>query len=297
MDLPGIVGGLVKYEGRQVSPQVQKFVGEVTSRNVVKDSVGFARSHESLVRRYRSGEWWMLFQEPIYSFESNSPVVHQLTSCIRSIARRSGNDQQSLEARLSSYLDEMGLSLDKVSFKTNRELSGGECQRITLALALAVSPRLLFADEPTTAIDSKFRRKIYEKIDEHRHERQLGLILSTHNRDELLELTEGVLIICSGRIVETVATKHLKAGSIEQFHPYTRKLWHSVGTLDSLPAPSPNERSSLLGCPFAHECTYAARDPKLKNRCMNEFPPYFGDRSRHTVACWLFDRDGNDATL
>lgn len=224
----------------------------------------------------------MVFQEPMSSLDPVFTVGSQLSEALR---RRERLDAVAERERMRQLLAEVGIvDPDRVLRNYPHQLSGGMCQRVMIACALAARPRLLLADEPTTALDVTIQAQILDLIDRLREESDLGVLLVTHDLGVAAEVADRVVVMYAGRVVETATPETIFA---EAAHPYTQGLLASIPLLsgprpDRLPAiegsvPDPARLPS--GCAFHPRCRRA------DDRCMAVDPP-LADVGSSRVACW-----------
>ena len=168
------------------------------------------------------------------------------------------------------------------------ELSGGMSQRAVIAVALAQQPRLLIADEPTTALDVTTQSQVLDLIAELREHHRLAVVLISHDLAVIRRVCDRVMVLYAGRVAETGATAQVLAAPS---HPYTRALLDSVprpeavGTeLASIPGAVPDGRSEISGCAFAPRCAHT------RDACRAEQPALRPVQAAHTAACVLVDR-------
>ncbi|MDQ3391977.1 MAG: ABC transporter ATP-binding protein, partial [Actinomycetota bacterium] len=166
------------------------------------------------------------------------------------------------------------------------ELSGGMRQRVMIAIALACGPNLLFADEPTTALDVSVQSQILDLIDEQRRDRNMAVILVTHDLGVVANYTDEIAVMYAGRLVEKAPTRTLFS---DMKMPYTKALLRSIPKLDlpshtrldTIPGRPPDLVHPPRGCRFAPRCANA------RDRCAEEEPPLLAaDSPEHTYACW-----------
>ena len=159
-------------------------------------------------------------------------------------------------------------------------------QRVMIAIALACGPSLLFADEPTTALDVTVQSQILDLIEDERRERNMSLILVTHDLGVVAGHTDEIAVMYGGRLVEKAPTKTLFAN---MKMPYTEALMSSIpkleqpshSRLNTIPGRPPDLVNPPEGCPFAPRCAYA------RERCHDERPPLVpADTPDHVFACW-----------
>jgi oligopeptide transport system ATP-binding protein len=233
------------------------------------------------LRRLCGSEIGIVFQDPMTSFHPMLSIGRQLTEHVRRHLRVSGREAR---ARAVSLLDEVRIpDPERALGSYPHQFSGGMRQRIAIASALACEPRLLIADEPTTALDVTVQAGIIRLLDRLRRERALSVILITHDLGVMSAVADELSIFYAGRIVERGAARDVLRGPR---HPYTRAL------LDALPHPelpigtslrsiggSPPRPSSLpRGCAFHPRCAYA------QAVCSEVVPPLVAASGR-TLAC------------
>jgi oligopeptide/dipeptide ABC transporter ATP-binding protein len=238
------------------------------------------------MRGIRGGEIGLVFQEPMSSLSAFHTIGNQLVEAIRLHAPLS---KRAARARAIELLAMVGIPrpaqrIDAHSF----ELSGGLRQRVMIALALAAEPRILIADEPTTALDVTTQAQILELIRRLQQERGLAVILITHDMGVIAEMTDHVVVMYLGREVETGpvdAIFHAPA------HPYTRSLLRSIPSVLAEPRsrlatiagsiPHPFARPS--GCPFHPRCP-----DFMRGTCDKSFPDEVSIGDSHATACHLY---------
>jgi oligopeptide/dipeptide ABC transporter ATP-binding protein len=180
------------------------------------------------------------------------------------------------------------------------EMSGGQAQRVMIAMALALNPQLLIADEPTTALDVTIQAQILDLMRDLRERMGTSVILITHDLGVIAEMADRVAVMYAGRIVEQTDVKTL----FEQpLHPYTQGLIASIPVLgmvtkvlDTIPGSVPNLINLPAGCRFAPRCR-----PRIQHQltiCTEVEPDLIDARPQHTVRCWLYeDFEGHKAPL
>ena len=236
------------------------------------------------MRDIRGGEIGYVFQEPMSSLSSFHTIGNQVIEAIRLHRAMSARDAR---ARAIELLQLVGIPrpeqrVDSYSF----ELSGGLRQRVMIALALAAEPRILIADEPTTALDVTTQAQILELIRKIQAERNLAVILITHDMGVIAEMADAVSVMYLGKVVES--------GPVDTIfhaprHPYTQALLDSIPHMDTagpeelrvIPGSPPDAMSLPPGCPFAPRCTFAF------DRCQRENPPLSSAGRDHAAACWV----------
>jgi peptide/nickel transport system ATP-binding protein len=262
--------------------------GEILLRRADGSVVDLVKlpSDGAQMRAIRGGEIGLVFQEPMSSLSAFYTIGNQLVEAIRLHAPLS---RRAARARAIELLAMVGIPrpaqrVDAYSF----ELSGGLRQRVMIALALAAEPRILIADEPTTALDVTTQAQILELIRRLQQERGLAVILITHDMGVIAEMTDHVVVMYLGHEVET--------GPVDQIfhapaHPYTRSLLRSIPSVLAEPRsrlatiagsiPHPFARPS--GCPFHPRCP-----DFMRGTCDKTFPVEVAIGESHAAACHLY---------
>ncbi len=225
----------------------------------------------------RGREIAMVFQDPMTSLNPVVPIGTQLTEILR---RHFGLGKADASTRAGDLLEKVGIPDPKRRLKEYpHQLSGGMRQRVLIAMALACEPRLLIADEPTTALDVTIQAQILELLKELVADTGAALLMITHDLGVVAGLCDTVNVMYSGRIVES-ATRRVLFG--QPRHPYTGGLLKSVPRLDSPRgarlAPIPGSPTSVL--PWSEGCAFAPRCSNALAECREVTPDLVPDRDR-----------------
>jgi oligopeptide/dipeptide ABC transporter ATP-binding protein len=238
------------------------------------------------MRDIRGAQIGMIFQDPLSSLHPYYKVGWQIVEMIR-LHDRSMNKTQA-KARAVELLRLVGIPQPESRVDDfPHQFSGGMRQRAMIAMAMALNPKLLIADEPTTALDVTVQAQVLRVIRRMQDHFGTAVILITHDLGVIADVADEVLVMYGGRVMERADRRTMFFGS---HHPYTEGLLHSLpaygGERERL-LPIPGQPPSLLdpppGCPFASRCVY------VMDRCRNEAPPLdpAGDEPGHVSACWL----------
>jgi oligopeptide/dipeptide ABC transporter ATP-binding protein len=259
--------------------------GEIASGEIMFDGRDLLQLGRAEMQKVRGGEIAMIFQEPMTSLNPVLTIEDQLTEAI--LLHNKVTKSEAVGVALEA-LREVGINSPERRLKGYpHEMSGGMRQRVMIAMALACRPKLLIADEPTTALDVTIQRQILDLIKEIQVRTGTALLLITHDLGVVAETVERVAVMYAGRIVET--------GSVEEVllhprHPYTRGLLQSIPSRGTKGKPLavikgvvPNPLRMPPGCKFQPRCPYAF------DRCAEE-PELIAIRDGRATRCWLEDR-------
>lgn len=243
---------------------------------------------EKEMRAIRGNEMSMIFQEPMTSLNP----VHKIGKQIGEVLLlHDAGDPKTIEARTIEILKKVGIPrAEKIIDEYPHQLSGGMRQRVMIAMAMACNPKLLIADEPTTALDVTMQAQILDLMNTLQEEYKTAILLITHDLGVIAEMADRVMVMYYGQIVEEADVRSLFK---EPKHPYTIGLLHSVPTLEAeddeqlnpIHGTVPNLGDIQSGCPFRARCE------KAFDKCNEENPPLF-QMDNHSVRCWLYEEVG-----
>jgi len=229
-------------------------------------------------------EMSMVFQDPMTSLNPTLRIGEQLRE---SLWYHLGLRGQELRTTMTTLLRSVGIPEPERRLKAYpHELSGGMRQRVTIAIALACGPKLLVADEPTTALDVTVQRQILDLLKDQQHERHMGMILVTHDLGVVAGRTDEILVMYAGRVVERAPTRTLFRSAR---HPYTEALLLSIPRLTNRPHTRlrvvAGRPPDLVG--IGDVCAFAPRCRNAQPRCIEERPALQPGGLDHEFACFF----------
>ena len=259
--------------------------GKIVGGTITLEGKDLVQLEESEMRDIRGNEISMIFQEPMTSLNPVLTIGHQIAETL------------TLEM----------LRLVKIPEPAQRareyphQLSGGMRQRAMIAMALACNPRVLIADEPTTALDVTIQAQILDLILELQKKLGTAIILITHNLGVVAETAQRVIVMYAGKKVEEAEVDALFG---QPLHPYTHGLLASIPRLEIMGGRAPNSVQRLKEIPgmvpalnnLPPGCTFAPRCAFADDQCRAQFPPYEQKRPGHWAACWHSERLYGDGT-
>ncbi len=259
--------------------------GEYAGGSVLFEDKDLLEVPESAMRRIRGGQIGMIFQDPMTCLNPTMTVGKQIAEGLRIHLNLSGD--QALK-RAIALLEQVGIPDAATRINSYpHQFSGGMRQRVMIAIALACNPKLLIADEPTTALDVTVQAQILELISGIASEFGTAVMIITHDLGVVAGMTDRVVVMYAGKVVETAPTGELFANPR---HPYTLGLLASVPRLDekrhselrTIEGAPPDLLSPPPGCPFMPRCAFA----RAICRTMPPLDPVAGN-SAHLKACWV----------
>ena len=263
---PGkLIGGTIYFNGHQIE-----------------------KMSEKEMRKIRGNEVSIIFQDPMTSLNPVYTIGNQITEVIR---LHTGNSKKEAYDRAKELLELVGINEPTKRLKQYpHELSGGMRQRVMIAIALACEPKLLIADEPTTALDVTIQAQILELMQELRQKLGMSIIMITHDLGVVASMCERIAVMYAGHIVEYGTADEI---FYEPKHEYTKGLINSIPKLSAQEierlVPIEGQPVDLLnppaGCPFAPRC---ANCMKI---CLREMPPKTELSDTHYSHCWLLQKE------
>ncbi len=255
--------------------------GKIVSGEILYHGRNLLKISEKEYRKIRGDEITMIFQDPMTSLNPVLSVGDQISEVIRLHEKIS---KAEAEKKACDMLEMVGITANRYD-QYPHEFSGGMKQRIMIAIALACSPKLLIADEPTTALDVTIQAQVLELMNKLKDDIGTSMILITHDLGVVAEVCDKVAIVYAGEVVE--------AGTLEQVynnikHPYTQGLFDSLPDLDveadrlkTINGMMPDPSNLPKGCKFHPRCQHCTE------KCTKEIPPTRDLGGGHIVKCWL----------
>ena len=264
--------------------------GRIIEGSIELEGVDLMTLNEDQMRDIRGNDISMIFQEPMTSLNPVMTVARQISEAL--ILHQGMNREQALE-RSIEMLELVGIPEPHQRVKEYpHQLSGGMRQRVMIAMALACNPKVLIADEPTTALDVTIQAQILNLMVDLQDRLDTAIILITHDLGVVAETANRVIVMYAGRKVEEATVEDLFASAQ---HPYTHGLLASIPRLDLIRGADEHERLQEItgivpalsdlpqGCAFAPRCRFA------DDKCTAEYPPYEQKKPGHWAACWHSD--------
>jgi len=256
---------------------VPKPRGRIVGGKIMFQGRDLLTAEDKQLRAIRGGEIGMIFQEPMTSLNPVFTIGSQVKEALCAHARFTRDEANE---RAKKLLTSVGLP-DAGHRMRNypHQLSGGQRQRVMIAMALAGNPKLLIADEPTTALDVTIQAQILELIQRLREQRGLAMILITHDLGVIAQTADRCGVMYAGKMMEYTDVKTLFA---QPKHPYTVGLLSSVYERLPIPGNVPNLLEEIPGCPFN------PRYPSVMKVCRRKLPPFFNPTPGQQARCWLY---------
>ena len=249
------------------------------------------KKNKKSMRKIRGKQISMIFQEPMTSLNPVMKIGDQITECIlmhNNISKQEAWDKAVEMLKLTGVP-----RVERMMKEYPFQLSGGQRQRVMIAMALVCKPKILIADEPTTALDVTIQAQILDLMENLKQKTGTSILFITHDLGVVAEVCDDVVVMYSGRVVEKGDVRSIFANPS---HPYTRGLLASIPKLgeyaeelESIPGNVPNPKYMPQGCKFAPRCSCAF------DKCREEEPGFYDVGEGHMSRCWLCEKKGGDA--
>ena len=257
---------------------------EVSADYMEVDGTQILDLSKNEIRKIRGSKISMIFQEPMTSLNPVYKIEKQLGEVFA--LHNPGITREEIQKRSIEILSKVGVPDPIERLKVYpHQLSGGLRQRVMIAISLAANPKMLIADEPTTALDVTIQAQIIDLLKELQKDMQMSILLITHDFGVVSQIADRVAVMYAGKIVEEAPLQDIFA---DPWHPYTKLLIMSIpgikvtrgGRLEAIVGTVPNPMNYPIGCRFAPRC------PSAMERCVQESPGWFISGNRR-VSCFL----------
>ena len=260
--------------------------GKVVEGQILLDGRDITNLSAEERRKNRGNQISMIFQEPMTSLNPVMKIGDQLVEAIKMHQNKTKQEAREMAVEM---LKKTGLPrVERIVNEYPFQLSGGQRQRVMIAMALVCNPKILIADEPTTALDVTIQAQIIDLMNHLKQEIGTSIMFITHDLGVVAETCDEVVVMYCGRVVEKGNVYDIFG---QTAHPYTQgllrsipKLGEHVEELDSIPGNVPNPKYMPKGCKFAPRCEHATE------RCREEEPGFFDLGNGHLSRCWLCER-------
>ncbi|MBI4641409.1 MAG: ABC transporter ATP-binding protein [Candidatus Tectomicrobia bacterium] len=258
--------------------------GEIVDGEVIFEGNNLLKANDETLRHIRGNKISMIFQDPMTSLNPVLTIGRQLSEGLQLHLKMSRREARERSAEL---LRIVGIPSAETRLDNYpHQFSGGMRQRVMIAMALSCNPQLLLADEPTTALDVTIQAQILDLMRKLCSDRGTAVILITHDLGVVAGMTNRVMVMYAGRVVESAPTREVFHNPK---HPYTLGLLRSIPRLDEAQKEKleviegfpPDLIGDIVGCPFAPRCGY------VQDRCREETPLLESIGNEHRVACWV----------
>jgi peptide/nickel transport system ATP-binding protein/oligopeptide transport system ATP-binding protein len=262
--------------------------GEIVGGRILFDGEDLVQADNRRMRQIRGGRIGMIFQEPMTSLNPVFTVGNQIVEAVRIHLKLSARDARDHAIEM---LAKVGIPSPEARVdEYPHQLSGGMRQRVMIAMALSCNPKLLIADEPTTALDVTIQAQIQDLIRGLQSDLGMAMLMITHDLGVIAEMSHRVVVMYASKIAEKADVKALFA---RPRHPYTQGLFRSIPSmvgdrqrLETITGTVPNPLEFPIGCKFHNRCPFA------QQHCIDHEPPLREIGPGHEAACWLLDPDG-----
>ena len=272
------------------APQGQIVSGSIRF-NLGDKAYDIAKMPIDAMRNIRGKQIAMIFQEPMTSLNPVFRIGYQLDEMV--LLHKPGCTKEEAKAHSIEMLKLVGIAAPERVYKCYpHELSGGMRQRVMIAIALSCDPRLIIADEPTTALDVTIQAQILDLLRDIKDKIDGSIMLITHDLGVIAEMADYVVVMYAGRVIESGTTEEIFH---DPLHPYTVGLQKSkpvvkrkVDRLYNIPGQVPNPIDMPDYCYFKERCD------RCTAKCSGEYPHFVQVSPTHRVACYLYDKEGDN---
>ena len=266
---------------------LQKGVGKVVEGEIIFDGKDMLKLPHNELLKLHGRDMAMIFQEPMTSLNPVFTIGYQLSEVLR---YHKGMGKKEAMEKSVQLLKDVGISRPEMIVKNYpHELSGGMLQRVMIAMGLSCNPKLLIADEPTTALDVTIQAQILDLMTKLKKEYNTGILMITHNMGVVAEVCDRVNVMYAGYVVETAEVNDLFDNPS---HPYTQGLLKCIPSidedrdvLDTIEGTVPPPYAMPKGCRFAPRCPYATPE------CEASRPELYEVSPGHTCRCFKFKKE------
>lgn len=265
---------------------IQDPPGKIESGDIIFRGESLVSKSNKEMRKIRGKEIAMIFQDPMTSLDPVMKVVKQVEEMI--LLHQKVSNAEARELAIKS-LGMVGIKEERVDDYPH-QFSGGMKQRVVIAIALACNPKLLIADEPTTALDVTIQAQVLDLMKSLKDEFDTSMIMITHDLGVVAEICDTVAIMYAGSVVEYASKEELFTSPK---HPYTEGLFNSIPNIEDevedelmeIKGFPPDPTKLPVGCPFVPRCKYVMDKCKMNN------PPEFYITDTHYVKCFLYENE------
>ena len=260
--------------------------GKIVEGSILLEGKDLAKYNERQMQSVRGSDISMIFQDPMTSLNPTMTIGKQIVEVLKE--HRKDMTKAQMKDRALELISLVGISNPEARFdQYPHQLSGGMRQRVVIAVALACDPRILIADEPTTALDVTIQAQILDLMRDLQKKIKTSIIIITHNLGVVANIADRVAVMYGGQLVETADVRDL---FYETAHPYTKGLLASIpkasekgSELTAIPGTPPDLMEPPKGCPFTARCT------KTMEVCRQYPPEDMLCSGTHYARCWLLD--------
>ena len=257
-------------------------IGQITNGSISFFGEDLLAMNESKMRSIRGEQISMIFQDPMTSLNPVLTVGDQIAEAIRLHQKLNKAD---IARRVDEMLEMVGIPASRKN-EYPHQFSGGMKQRVVIAIALACRPKLLIADEPTTALDVTIQAQVLDMMDDLKRKLNTSMIMITHDLGIIAQICDKVAVMYAGEIIEIGTVEDIFSGEIH--HPYTVGLFNSIPKLTGpktrlqpIPGLMPDPTVLPDGCKFHERCPHCMR------QCQEKAPGY-AENAGHRIKCWLY---------